>query len=404
MEFIPLCVCIASSIIISCMADHHLPAPTALSYTWSDAFALNVSWNWEKPKALPDDCKVIYELHARNTETQAEPKKPARTKSKHYTFSFLTEEMGVSGHWRIQVQVLGLQSCEGLKSRFKSDTVRTTKLRAELVKDFKCLINDDNQTICSWIPVDPSLHVTVSYRYCGSLTEDIGSIKRCVPHSSSGGRNRCVMRADPSDRDVCVLVESDAKLETFKPKLVIRLPKMSITEDGYYLNLTWTPPNVGRSCSWDYEICYKECNKPQPCQIFKATKETIYHGPLQVLYNELCLYEFIYNAATDQYCTAVRSEGSGSMTYGANKSPPNPRMLMIGVAIALSLAVSISVVLCAYCCRRHSDVFSPVIPDPSSIFKEMMMDGSQESKMAREGVYMPVPEETCQITVVTENS
>lgn len=39
-----------------------------------------------------------------------------------------------------------------------------------------------------------------------------------------------------------------------------RLSKLIIKEDGDYLSLTWTDPEVGPNCTWIYRVTYTECN------------------------------------------------------------------------------------------------------------------------------------------------
>lgn len=93
-------------------------------------------------------------------------------------------------------------------------------------------------------------------------------------------------------------------------------------------------------------------------------------------------------------------------------------------------------VCCGASACRHSAIFCPIIPDPSAIFKEMIMNGNKDLKVYFKyfkfkkktcllylltlsvstnpsvfqttlgNLYTPVPEsiETCEVTPVTENS
>ncbi|KAM6960318.1 interleukin-13 receptor subunit alpha-1, partial [Tautogolabrus adspersus] len=90
------------------------------------------------------------------------------------------------------------------------------------------------------------------------------------------------------------------------------------------------------------------------------------------------------------------------LTPGTNKPPD--RTLTV-VAIVLPIILSVCVLLSCYCFRRHSAIICPNIPDPSAIFKEMMMNGNKELKTPG-SLYTPVPEpiEPCRITPITENS
>ena len=64
--------------------------------------------------------------------------------------------------------------------------------------------------------------------------------------------------------------------------------------------------------------------------------------------------------------------------------------------------LSAYVMLVLFFCR-HINILCPIIPDPSAIFKEMMMNGNRDQRPGN--LYTPVPEpvEPCKVTLVTEN-
>lgn len=38
-------------------------------------------------------------------------------------------------------------------------------------------------------------------------------------------------------------------------------PKLRVSVEGDTLNLSWTPPEVSKDCSWTYELCYSKCDE-----------------------------------------------------------------------------------------------------------------------------------------------
>lgn len=379
-------------------AGHPLPAPRELHYKWIDPFSVNVSWTWDAPINLPQDCEVQFEVRYKLDKNML-----LRTKRKYDILNFLMEEDMDSVGWNVMIHALSHRSCHKWKnSPDESVMVTLRKPPAELVKDFKCYIESSGSN-CSWIPLNPSVDIQLSYRYCGNSKEDNG-LKSCDLQYSSGIRNGCFLEADPRMRDICVLLETQAGMKTFKLKINIKSPKLSIKEDGAFLNLTWTPPEVGRNCGWEYLVCYRECKVVQKCLNFKKPRGTPGHEPLPIVYDSRCLYEFEFTVKTDRYCLDVKSDCPGYATYGPT-APDQPKWTVIVVASIVSFLLSVSMIVSCYCFKRHSAILCPIIPDPSAIFKDLMMNGNKELKAPTLNIYTPEPEpvEPCRVTLITED-
>uniref|UniRef100_A0A3Q3X2D7 Type I cytokine receptor cytokine-binding domain-containing protein n=1 Tax=Mola mola TaxID=94237 RepID=A0A3Q3X2D7_MOLML len=320
--------------------------PTNLIYKWLDAFTVKVSW--VMPSNLPNHCDIKY-LCLENLT--------------NYKQSFLTKDLD-SEHWTVYIWTVSECNDRVNGSSPATINVYPHKPRGELVKDFKCVIYS-NTLNCSWIPKNKSLNLTVSYRNCGRLEESINGLKKCDQLYSSAERNGCIMHVGKNHEDTCIVVETVAAMSTFKPKLVLPPPKLTIKEDSDRLILSITPPMSGSDICWIFNICYNI-----------TVKE------LSVSYNKRCLYEFQSKTLASPTCV---------------DEPPDRTLIV--VAIAIPLILSICVILSCYCFRRHSNVFFPVIPDPSVIFKEMMMNGNKEHKTTTGSLYTPVPEciEPCKI-------
>ncbi|XP_029943034.1 uncharacterized protein LOC115385196 [Salarias fasciatus] len=400
-----------SSLGFLCKADP-LPPVSEISFEWLNGFFLKVSWTWERPVDLPPSCEVEYYVYRPTTAAFSTTGPHRKTILQQDVDRYLTEEAG-SGRWDIDVQVVGVPPCDNWKSKNTSKTVTTKKPRGELVEDFKCVTDPDGMN-CSWIPLDPDLNVTLSYGSCEESEENMTSLKKCDERYVDGKRNGCYLR----DEDACVLIETESELKTFEAALVIRLPKMSIREDGDHLRLTWTSPDVGTACVWEYEVCYTECEIPRNCLTthMDATED----GSLKILYDDRCRYEFKYKVKTSRYCIEVPSDGSGSMTYvpqgkgpapssdpGGNTPPVLSLSSTIVIASVLSVVLSVCLVLTCYCFKRHRDIFCPSIPDPSAIFKGMMVNGNKDLMPSTSShLYTPMPEavECCKLILVAENS
>ncbi|CAN9509720.1 unnamed protein product [Ophioblennius macclurei] len=367
-----------------------------ISYSWIDPFTVNVSWTWERPGNLPSDCEVKYEFDPGESRLPL-----VRTQDRHYNVIYLTGETGL-GQWEIKIKVVGnTKSCENWTSNETSKTVITKKPTGQLVKDFKCVWEPSGMN-CSWIPLNPALRPTLSHRLCEDTKENIKSLKRCDHQYNDGIRNGCYLK----DKDVCVLMETDSELQTFKPALVIPLPKMSIKENRDRLHLTWMTPDVAKNCAWDYHVCYSECGTSRECLTIQIQSKSTEEDSLQIAYDDRCRYEFEYTVKSGHYCKEISSDGSGYMTYGINRTPEQPLRSTIVIASILSIIFSVSLVLSCYCFKRHRDIFCPNIPDPSAMFKEMMVNGSKDVMSAPCHLYTPMPEavERCKLTLATENS
>ncbi|XP_061619123.1 uncharacterized protein LOC133472409 isoform X3 [Phyllopteryx taeniolatus] len=322
-----------------------LPPPTHLSHTWLDQFTAEVSWR--RPSRLPDRCRIQYRYgpgHVGDAEVQTE---------------------GDCQEGRGQGQ-----------SAPAFILVDAPMPRAQLVTDFKCLLRAEKAN-CSWIPVDPSVNLTLSYRVCGTQ-----GLKECKQSYRHGIRNGCDLTSEFHNEDICMLVTSEASMRTFKPQLVVDPPSLHVDMEGDKFNLSWTPPEVGKGCSWTYELCYKQCDEQKKCKSFVPNGKT-----MQMAYDQRCRYEFSSRVTSGKYCKRVQSDFSPVVERGAN-APASVSPVTLAVAIAAVL--SAVVLLTCYCCRRHSAVFCPVIPDPSAILKDMMI-GSTEMK-APTNLYTPVPE------------
>uniref|UniRef100_A0A3Q4MP92 Type I cytokine receptor cytokine-binding domain-containing protein n=1 Tax=Neolamprologus brichardi TaxID=32507 RepID=A0A3Q4MP92_NEOBR len=177
--------------------------------------------------------------------------------------------------------------------------------------------------------------------------------------------------------------------ESVKLNIMIPLPKMNIAEDKGNLYLTWEHrgPAVGKLQHWFCVLL-----------IFQTLHTK---GPsLEIPYNKNCQYKFQYSVQTDQYCIPLSSDLSEVITHGENRSPDE--MLTV-IAIVVPIILSVSVILSCYCFQRNREIFCPRIPDPSTIFKEMMMTGNRDSKPIPGNLYTPVPEPTEHIILVSEN-
>lgn len=381
-EFFVLFCATIITFALRCAAAHQLPEPVNLSYKWIDPFQVNVTWEWKKPHHLPKNCSTIFVV---SLQTKDEPQNTLTT-NKFYTQEFYTEEFG-SGQWNFTIKK---QACDGwTESKSTPITIKTRKPHAKVVEDFKCYI-EPNKLNCSWTPVDPSVALNVSYRYCGH-----DKMKQCS--TSDRGMRSCHLDYDFL-KVIAVCAETDAGLTTFKPRLVIPVPPLSIKVEEDLL-LQFDFPQVGSGCIWNYDVNYTECGERRPSRIFKLEKNET--TPKTIPYKESCRYEFNYTVKSVSYCPDIFADGSKTVHYGTN-IPPDETLTV--VAIILPIILCACVILSCYCVRRHSAIFCPVIPDPSTIFKEMM-NGNRDLKPPG-NLYLPVPEpiEKCSVALVSEGA
>ncbi|XP_061816343.1 interleukin-13 receptor subunit alpha-1-like [Nerophis lumbriciformis] len=346
-----------------------LPVPENLSFNWLDPFTVNVSW--QRPMGLSENRTIHYKYGPDNSSTVWE----------NFTMTLLTEEAGAS-NWTFTVQTVSVDRGKADSSLHAPITISPQQPHAKLVADFRCLLQADRMD-CSWIPVDPSVNLTLSYRVCGNKGPDM----MCQRFHTSGVREGCSLSTRFVYEDVCMLAVSAAGMSTFKPEKVVSPPELTISVEGDKLNLSWAPLTVGWLCSWSYNVCYTRCNEIQPCEIYTPKEKT-----LQIAYHKSCLYEFRSKVSSGDECPSVYSDFSEVVIYGANRPPS---VWLTVVAIVVPIVLCATVFLFCYCVRRA--ILYPVIPDPSAIFKDMM-NGNKEIKIFT-NLYTPVSEpiEPCKI-------
>uniref|UniRef100_A0A3Q2Q4A2 Uncharacterized LOC105925516 n=2 Tax=Fundulus heteroclitus TaxID=8078 RepID=A0A3Q2Q4A2_FUNHE len=353
-------------------ADRHLPAPTNLSYKWIDGFVVNVTWSWLKPEELPQNCSVKYEIWQMD-------KHVADVKDRHYFEDYyLTKDLAPSGgvldiHCKAKTDCKGWSESEPAKAK-----ISTNKRHDELVKDFTCLFLP-NGFNCSWLPVNPSEKLKVSYRVSGKTKEDIQSLKVCENPYPMNGKCGCELHTD-KDREIFVLVETKKRMNTFIAQYAISVPQMSVEESGSFLHLTWTSPNVGQKCTWRTCVWYKECGKEKFPKCFDI--KTYERIPVTIPYNKCCRYEFQFNTTTDRHCTEVSSKTSDVITHGTT----TPCLDTANVAaIVIPIIVCICVALSFYCFKKHEHIFGSTKLD-HSVIKEMF----NFNKLPRTRLYVPM--------------
>ncbi|XP_063321875.1 interleukin-13 receptor subunit alpha-1-like [Pelmatolapia mariae] len=381
--FIFLC---ATTMTFNCKADYQLPEPTDVTYRWDDQFQVNVSWSWKKPDNLPKNCTVKYEVLRYGLPQSVES--GLRSLVNNIPVKYFTEDTH-SDHWNISIQaVLDPECSHWKKSRPVIKTIKTTKPRPTLVTDFRCSL-ESKRTKCFWKPVNESVKLNIFYR----TSEKHDQIRAC-DWSTSHEKDVCYLNVNNLELGIYVLVETETGRNTLKPKFVTPLPKMNIAEDEGKLSLTWEHPGpaVGK-CKLNYSVSITECSNVK-------TLHTI-EPPLNITYNKNCQYKFQYSVQTVRYCILVSSDLSEVITHGENRSPDE--MLTV-IAIVVPIILSVCVILSCYCFQRNREIFCPRIPDPSTIFKEMMMTGNRDSKPIPGNLYTPVPEPTEHITLVSENT
>ncbi|XP_060922356.1 interleukin-13 receptor subunit alpha-1-like [Limanda limanda] len=390
-----------------CDAEYQLPPPTNLSYVWLDNLAVNMSWSWEKPESLPDDCKIKYEVRVQATPHQEITKRPeSRERVEHC----ITEDTD-SDHCTFTVHAMvSEKSCNWSQSTDVTETARREEPRVELVKEFKCLLELKGLN-CSWIPLT-SQNLQLSYRACVSGTNKKDSLKACGQPYSTGTRNGCYWHVAQGweDASICIYIESEIGWSFFKPTIGPASPVLTITEEeNNRLKLTWSSPEFKNLCIWIYELCYKECDEPEQCwehtHELSDQNDTLLHQS-DMPHKRDCHYEFRSRLKTSgKDCPELVSVWSEIVTYGTNKTPDRTLPL---VAIIIPIILFVCILLACYCFRKHSHIICPNIPDPSAIFKEMWNGNKEHNKAEHktlENVYTPMPEavESCKVTLINQS-
>ncbi|XP_010735578.3 interleukin-13 receptor subunit alpha-1-like [Larimichthys crocea] len=377
---------------LHCKADQY-PQQWNLTYKWLDRFTVNISW--KKPIGLADDSGIKYCM--KNIEDDNDE---VRVNDKLEIIKTLLTEEKRTDSWTYHIWTIGDNSSQSNESVPAMYTIRTLKPRDEVVKDFKCFAITDKMN-CSWIPANRSQNLVLSYRIIGRTQEEIQKLNKCDETYSNGERDGCYLHIEPKPQNIFVLVETDTAMMTFIPKIDLLPPRLSLKEEGVHLKLSWNASEFKKMCresEYQYEVCYSECNEWSPCQKTSPGKSS-----MEIIYNKNCQYEFKSRVMTTEYCFSLSSTFAEPVIYGTNKTPDETLTV---VAIFIPIILSACIILSCYCFRRYRAIICPVIPDPSAIFKEMIMNGNSDHKATQTKLYTPVPEpiEPCKITLVSENS
>ncbi|TKS92630.1 hypothetical protein D9C73_027384 [Collichthys lucidus] len=184
-------------------------------------------------------------------------------------------------------------------------------------------------------------------------------------------------------------------IRTLKPRdEVVKDFKCFATTDK--MNCSWIPANRSQNLVLSYRIkgrTQEEIQKLNKCD------ETYSNGERDGCY--------LHIEPKPKNSFVLVETDTAMMTFnpviGTNKTPDETLTV---VAIFIPIILSACIILSCYCFRRHRAIICPIIPDPSAIFKEMIMNGNSDLKATQTKLYTPVPEpiEPCKITLVSENS
>ncbi|XP_058482101.1 uncharacterized protein LOC131457218 isoform X2 [Solea solea] len=295
--------------VLHCSADQ-LPAPTNLQkkYNLTDQISVLLTWSWQKPSTLPENCRILYEVISYPDGIElsgGHSLNPAlRTNSK-----YLKTLCPMNVH-NFTVKAVGGEFCDGWTPSTPVPIINQMS-QDKVVKDFRCVPHSSGMN-CSWIPKDRSLDLTFSYCSCRT-TGGCKPVKDCDLYTS-GIRNGCLMKELNSiELTIGFLVESTNGLDVIKPVFVLPSPKLKVTAIKDLLILSWKPPNVGEwNGPWEYELCFTECDRKQSCRNVTSMSRNM-------SYDENCMYTFRSRVFCN-YCPLSSSNFSEDVKYGTVRS------------------------------------------------------------------------------------
>uniref|UniRef100_A0AAV2M1P4 Uncharacterized protein n=1 Tax=Knipowitschia caucasica TaxID=637954 RepID=A0AAV2M1P4_KNICA len=198
---------------------------------------------------------------------------------------------------------------------------------------------------------------------CGTKTELLNEFKTCDRTYESGSRRGCALRGNFLQRDLCLVASSPNAVCTFRAPKAFRPPeKMQISEKGNSLILTVKPPEVEIPDNSRYNICYSACDGHKMCEEPPVETKSM---EILIPYSKGCVFRVQHQTYTPD-TTPIYSDWSEEVEYGWTD------WSLTIVAIVIPIIVSLSVIVSCICFRRHKDIIFPDVPDPSTMFKEMM--------------------------------
>ncbi|XP_059381896.1 interleukin-13 receptor subunit alpha-1-like [Carassius carassius] len=363
-----------------------LPPPRNLTFKWETPFSLNLTW--EKPKDLDPDCKVNYTVdvrHYQECSVTANPNNKIPTRRVQST----TCKLNISNENGLCISVtVNPENC-GSKKQSPSLNIILPPPTVTLVTN-RSYEYSNNTLRCTWIPVD--------------LVQDLGFYYWSPQIDTE-------IKCNDMKNGECVIHDTRLKEMTSmfylfngtymgkpvnntfmeeRPAQYVKLkkPQLTIQKDGHSLRFQTNKSDLefGSHC-YKYKYTYRKCDK------IAQEKEVIEKNYYEVDYDSNCKYKARVQIIFSDKCGAGGSDPSDEVEFGEDRDPHLPAFLAF---IIIPLIVSCCLIIFLVLLRRHKDIIFPKIPEPTLIFKDMLINNirmPEDLRSPTDGrLYVPIEE------------
>ncbi|XP_035263366.1 interleukin-13 receptor subunit alpha-1 [Anguilla anguilla] len=354
-----------------------LPPPSHLTVNFSSDFCVNL-W-WSPPENLSASAPAVKYLITATTQ--------GGTWCTLNTFlrECRDTEDGVTYSVRAYPG-----SCE--RGTGSSAAVVTVPPRTEkLVKDFGCVYYTSGAMNCTWRPTDEARDLQLYYWY-----EPMPQALHCDHYLYSGrDKTGCHLYGDflnfsSVKNEIFFLLNgtqgSFRRKNTFRVDPYLHMkpspPNLSLnlTVEGHMLRLRCDPPAGFKASCWDCKYRYRSSGSAGWQERYKTEDK-----PVDVPYNRRLRYQVQVKAVCKGICGTGSSDWSETQSFGEEQSDWSFHVALV----AIPVVVIVCVVLFLLFFKRLHVWILPQIPDPMTLFKELVNSKEAGGSHLTENAAMP---------------
>uniref|UniRef100_A0A8C1Z9X5 Interleukin 13 receptor, alpha 1 n=1 Tax=Cyprinus carpio TaxID=7962 RepID=A0A8C1Z9X5_CYPCA len=375
---ISLLICFSVSLMfVGVEGRSELPPPRNLTFKWETPFTLNLTW--EKPKDLDPD------------QSHYTVSNLICTNDLHLLEMFVqntTCKFNISNENGLCISVtVNPETCEN-KNHSPSLDISLPPPTVTLVTN-RSYEYSHNRLKCTWRPVDVVQDLGFYYWYVTLFLTICNDMKfgECVINDA--------LLKDMTSMFYLFNGTYNGKPvnNTFmdkRPAQYVKLnkPQLTIQKDGHNLRFQTNKSDLdefGPHC-YIYKYKYSKCDKVNHVEVIEDNKYEVDH-------DSNCKYRASVQIIFSDKCGAGKSDPSDEVEYGENRDAHLPALLAV---IIIPLIVSCCLIVSLVLLRRHKDIIFPKIPEPTLIFKDMLINNirmPEDLRSPTDGrLYVPIEE------------
>ncbi|XP_052458515.1 uncharacterized protein LOC128017259 [Carassius gibelio] len=383
---VSLMICFSLSLMfVGGEGESELPPPRNLTFTWETPFELHLTW--EKPKDLEPDCKVNYTVDVHHSQDCSERDKNMSRAKVSRRVAKLSCILNISNENRLCISVtMNPENC-GIKRQSRPSEISIPPPSVRLVKNMSFEYSH-NRMKCTW--KSDIYFPDLGFYYWSP-------------------QNKTVVKCNQMKTGECIIHDTFLKgmtemfylfngtyngqpvnntFMTESPTNFVKLnkPKLTIQKVGHDLRFqTHGSLLEFKPYCYKYNFTYSKCNEEIQVIQFNET--------LKVEHDSNCKYRARVQIIFSDKCGDGKSDLSDEVEYGEDRDPNLPALLAF---IIIPLIVSCCLIFSLVLLRRHKDIIFPKIPEPTLIFKDMLINNirmAEDLRSTADGrLYIPFEE------------